>query len=371
MKINEQKEQYEIILDDSFKLSQKVVDRIQEVKKGDAKADEELNLLHKEMALDTVKLVKHKNKMKLGLYDLNQQFKEDKVNKSDKQYNNIKLASLKRQKGKNSSMKEKFETLMNELPKFKTDKLAYKDNKFTRSLKSDSSVVKQSIENGRAEEYEITERDVKKFKKNLQRAQKKKFKLVVLNDEYYEQKITTLNGLKMKWESRLEKIRKFRDEAIELGERVGSKLAEEGEANEKEATGEAVDVTEEATGKATEEATEEEDGVIEEATGEGVDVTEEATREATEEEDGVIEEATEESSREATEEPTEEGEDVYAAIDSIEHSPNTESRDYTRSGTEEEQNSGTDPESKQSSVESEQVSSKGQTEDQDIQMIDQ
>lgn len=216
---NETKE-YQELLEASFAVSQRALDTIREAQNG---GHPNLDEIHKQLVMDTVKVVKKKNEIKNALHDLGAAYVSDKVNKMSRQYNNMKLASLKRHRLSNERLQRQYADLFADFPASKVGQLIgvegiedADEKSLLTKLQADMQTVKDAFDNDQFGQYCIDGDEVKRFDELSHREARVRFRLVQLNDKYYDHQISTLMKTKAKWAARVGSIKQYGADAGKL-----------------------------------------------------------------------------------------------------------------------------------------------------------
>ncbi len=212
---------YSSAIEKSFKLSHDALTLLQDLKKdskqelNESKVDE-IDNLHKKLVLDNVTLVRNKNEMKLKVADINERLISEKISKTDKQYNNTKLAALKRTSTTNDSLAMRLDNIFHEIPEisvpqfesFLQDVKDPNDRQLLKRLFISSADNNDGSKNS-TRKVVINDADVQKGKDLFDNVSKQRSKLVLLNERYYNKKIRELEKSISYWQEQYDQVTAF------------------------------------------------------------------------------------------------------------------------------------------------------------------
>lgn len=208
--LNMSAEAYRETLDRSLQLS------IQSLK-DIAEEGADLNDIRRKLILDTSSLVTAKNSFRRDIEDLNSKYLQ-KRQLNDSNFNNTFLTKWEIQRIKNSRLYSNLMEVIREIPDLRTDLL----NDVSIENFQDYFVEKKEFERiisediGNLHNFIIPKNVDAELSEIFEKSDINKFKLVQLHDKYYNKKISNLNDSLRKWESKLNRLKSFKDDAIKF-----------------------------------------------------------------------------------------------------------------------------------------------------------
>lgn len=208
--LNMSAEAYRETLDRSLQLS------IQSLK-DIAEEGADLNDIRRKLILDTSSLVTAKNSFRRDIEDLNSKYLQ-KRQLNDSNFNNTFLTKWEIQRIKNSRLYSNLMEVIREIPDLRTDLLNdvsienFQDYFFEK--KEFERIISEDI--GNLHNFIIPKNVDAELSEIFEKSDINKFKLVQLHDKYYNKKISNLNDSLRKWESKLNRLKSFKDDAIKF-----------------------------------------------------------------------------------------------------------------------------------------------------------